>query len=455
MNFINTAFSGMQAAQAHLNATAMNIANAKTPGYSRQRVEQSALGTQGTGLSAGNGVRVDEFKRITEQHLIREEWKETSNHNYFSSKQNYLSKLEYAIGDENTGIATGLQAFFNGLTLATSNPASPAYRENVINEANSLALSFNNFAASAKEQKNTIALQREGMVTQINDLIENIAQYNQKIVLMSANNSNVSALQDNRDEQVKKLSKLLDINVTEATDGSYAITIKGGLPLISGQSVSVLELNSTSPNPNIDLKFSGTSYAIDMSCGAGLGAINDYESGVLAETQATVEGMAEQLADKINNQLTAGYDLSGTAGKQLFNFDRTNPTGMLLVTDIKANELGFSSNVNAVGDASNLHSLIAIKGDGITLPGIGSTSLSDAGASLVGNVAFASSKNQQSITQTKNMLEIATFNRDSLSGIENDEEAANVMEYSKIYQANMKVISTGDRIFSELLSLFR
>lgn len=49
MNFIRTAFSGMQATQAHLNATSMNIANIHTPGYSRQRAEQSAIGADGQG----------------------------------------------------------------------------------------------------------------------------------------------------------------------------------------------------------------------------------------------------------------------------------------------------------------------------------------------------------------------------------------------------------------------
>ncbi len=64
MNFTKIAQSGLQAAQAGLSAAAMNLSNANTPGYSRQRAEQSAVGTTGNNAySAGNGVNVDNEQR--------------------------------------------------------------------------------------------------------------------------------------------------------------------------------------------------------------------------------------------------------------------------------------------------------------------------------------------------------------------------------------------------------
>ncbi|MCD3184757.1 flagellar hook-associated protein FlgK, partial [Salmonella enterica subsp. enterica serovar Enteritidis] len=121
-----------------------------------------------------------------------------------------------------------------------------------------------------------------------------------------------------------------------------------------------LALNTGSAQPQIDLHFAGNSTAINMSCGASLGSINDYEQGLLKQTESIVQGMAELLTTEVNNQLAAGYDLNGATGKALFAFDATNTTGMLSVTDIKASELGFSDNKDNVGNATNLHKLLAL-----------------------------------------------------------------------------------------------
>ena len=456
MNFTKIALSGLQAAQANMSAASMNLANIKTTGYTRQRVEQSAIGGSGNdSYSAGNGVNVDAFKRITEKYLVSEEWKETSNHKYFTASQNYFTKLENSIGNETSGLAAGMREFFNGLKAATSEPTSSAYREQVINQAKSIALNMSHFNESVQDQKKVIAGQRDATISQINGLTNSIHEYNQKIVKLSFGHANTSALQDSRDEQVRKLSEFVDIRVTETASGSYNIALKNGLPLISDQSVATLGVNSTSVSPQIDLMLSGNSYAIDMSCGAGLGAINDYESGILKETEAAVVEMAKLFADNINTQLASGFDLNNAAGKALFNFDINNPDHMLTVTDINAKELAFSAQSGVVGNADNLHKLIALKDNPIMLPSIESTSLEEVGTRLVGQVAFAKNSNQQAITRTKDMLDIAMQNRESVSGVNKNEEEVAILEYSNLSRANMKVIATGEQLFSDLLALFR
>lgn len=455
MNFTKIALSGLQAAQANMSAASMNLANIKTVGYTRQRVEQSAIGLSGNdSYSAGNGVNIDAFKRVTEKYLVSEEWKETSNHKYFTASQNYFTKLENSIGSETSGLAAGMREFFNGLKAATSDPTSTAYREQVINQAKSLALNMSHFNESVQDQKKVIAGQRDAMVSQINGLTSSIHEYNQKIVKLSFDNANTSALQDSRDEQVKKLSELVDIRVTETENGSYNISLKNGLPLISDQSVATLDVNLKGTSPQIDLMLSGNNYAIDMSCGAGLGSINDYETGVLKQTEEAVVGMASKLAENINKQLDSGYDLNNAKGKVLFKFDASNPENMLTVTDVSAKELAFSAQSGVVGNADNLHSLLALKDDNITLSGIGNTSFEEVGTRLVGQVAFAKNSNQQAITRTKNMLDIAQQNRESVSGVNRNEEEVSILEYSNLSRANMKVISTGERLFSDLLALF-
>ncbi|HGI5913383.1 TPA: flagellar hook-associated protein FlgK [Yersinia enterocolitica] len=456
MNFTKIAQSGLQAAQASLSAAAMNLSNVNTPGYSRQRAEQSAVNAAGNNAySAGNGVSVDAFKRLSEQYLVSEEWKASSNHQYFSASQSALSKLEHSLGDEKTGLAAGIRAFFNSLSSASNDPVSSAYREQVVNEAKSLALNFNYFHQSAQEQKQVIATQRTAIISQVNGLTKSIDEYNQKIVKLGSEGTNTNVLQDQRDQLVNKLSEIVDIHVIKGADGGYDISMKNGLPLINGQTVATLTLNTGSAQPQIDIHFAGNSTTIDMSCGASLGSINDYEQGLLKETEGIVQGMAQLLTNEVNTQLAAGYDLGGAAGAALFSFDASNPAGMLSVTDIKPGELGFSDNATNVGNATNLHALLALKEKAVTIAGLGQTKFSDASTALVGKVAFASSNNQQSIVRSQNVLNSAILNRESLSSVDSDEEGNNILEYSKAYRANMKVISIGEQLFSDLLALMR
>src|ERR1700749_28130 len=74
---LQTALSGLQAAQAAIDTTSENISNANTAGYTRQRVNLVESGTltipglsvQGSATQLGTGVSIQEISRIRDQFL--------------------------------------------------------------------------------------------------------------------------------------------------------------------------------------------------------------------------------------------------------------------------------------------------------------------------------------------------------------------------------------------------
>lgn len=131
MSLISNAFSGMQAAQAGMNTTGMNINNLLTPGYSRQGIIQSAIGPMGAvGLSAGNGVQVDSIRRISDQYLISQVWSTNSKANYYDAGQKYLGALESVVGTDSTSLGNGIDKFFASLSELTTQPDSPRCASN-------------------------------------------------------------------------------------------------------------------------------------------------------------------------------------------------------------------------------------------------------------------------------------------------------------------------------------
>lgn len=456
MNFINIAYSGAQAAQAQLNTTAMNTANAYTKGYSRQRVELSAISSMsGSVMSAGDGVSVTSIRRISDQYLVNQLWQANSNNGYFSVAQQYFSGLESVLGGESTNIGTGMDKFFATLNEATTQPDSRALRQKIINEANALATRFNNINNVMSSQKTAIQNQRVATVNSMNTLSGNIANLNKRISELESSGANTGVLRDERDEMVKQLSELADIRVSEAADGSFTVAFKNGQPLVSGQTAATLEIkNQANGDQSLDLTFAGTVFGVDMATGGQLGSLYDYESGQLKKMQETVQGMAEGLANAFNEQLAKGFDLNNQTGKPLFVFDPTNPNGILQVTDISADELALSSEMDEPGNGGNLQSLIDIKGLELSIPYLGNMSLNDASAAIISDVGIASRQNQVEAKAAATVLHEVQLQRDSVSGVNPDEEAVNLLMFTQAYQSNLKVISTGDQLFSAVLSMF-
>ncbi|WP_145476498.1 flagellar hook-associated protein FlgK [Yersinia similis] len=452
MNFIKTAFSGMQATQAHLNATSMNIANIHTPGYSRQRAEQSAIGADGQGgINAGNGVNVDAIRRLSKQYVVMQEWQANSQQQYYEAGEQYLKAVELMVSNESTSLATGLNNFFSSLSAATQMPDSTPMRQQIIESANAMALRFNNVNNFIAQQKNSIGQQRDISIKEINSLTRSIADYNQQILKNRSDGNNINDLLDKQELQIKKLSGLIETQVNQAEDGTYRVSVKQGQPLVNGAVAAELAVDTRSADTKLNIHFSGTTQGMNMSCGGQLGGINDYEFTTLKKLQASTQGMAETVANEFNTQLKLGSDFTGANGRDLFVFNPGDPNGMLQLSAITAEQLALAGRGEPSGDSSNLFKLIDIKQKNVV--GMNSVRLDDAATALVGYIAITSNRNHSELENAENTLNQATRYRESISGVNNDEEAINLMEYQRAYQSNMKVIATGDKLFSDFLAL--
>lgn len=455
MSMINIAFSGLQAAQLGMTVTSNNTANYLTPGYSRQGIMQSAIGPMGqTGLSAGSGVQVDSIRRISNQYLVNQVWQTNSKANFYSTGNQYISALEQVLGTDSTSLGNGLDDLVSALSALTQEPESQALRQQLLNQANSLATRFNSVNDFINSQKSSINTQRDAVVQEINTLSSSIADYNQKIIEMDSTGGNSSVLRDQRDELVKQLSSMTDVKVTEDS-GGYTVSLSNGQPLVSGKTAGQLSAGTDSQgNHTLTLKFSSSEFSLAPSTGGQLGALYEYEVGTLKQMNDAVLGMAESLADLFNNQLAQGYDLNGDPGKPLFTFDPTNPAGILQVNDLEPEELALSGKADEPGNGDNLNELIKLKNQKTTIPGLGNMSLSEGAAAIISSIGIASKQNQTEMEAAVAVNTEAQTQRDNVSAVNLDEEAINLQIYMQAYTSNMKVISAGNEIFNDLLSIF-
>lgn len=457
MDMINIGYSGANAAQVQLNVTAQNTANAMTPGYTRQVAMTSTIGASGgSGNTAGNGVQVDSICRVSNQYLVNQVWYAASDNGYYSTQQQYLTQLEGVLSDENSSLSGGFDNFFAALNEATTNPDDSALREQVISEASALSLRFNNTCDYIDSQSSQIASQESATVSQINSLTSGIASYNQQIAEAEANGDNASALYDARDQMVDQLSSMMDVQVNVDDEGNYNIALKNGQPLVSGQSCSTIELqDNPDGSQSMTLTFAGTTSNMTTDTGGSLGALFDYQNKVLSPLNDTVNSIAEQFTNAVNSQLAAGYDMNGNPGAPLFIYDASNPDGPLMVNpDITEDELAFSSAPGETGNSDNLQALIGISSEPMDVDNLGSVSVGDACTSIISNIGIYSRQNQTEAESASNVYSEAQNQQASVSGVSMDEEAVNLITYTQVYQANLKVISTGADIFDSVLQMF-
>ena len=456
MDMINIGYSGASTAQVELNVTAQNTANAMTDGYTRQVAITSTIGaSSGSANSAGNGVQVDSIRRVSNQYQVNQVWYAASDYGYYNTQQEYLTQLETVLSDDNSSLSGGFDNFFQALSAATTSPDDSALREQVISESGALALRVDNTLDYIDSQSSEIVSQEQAMVAQVNTLTSGIASYNQQINEAEANGDNASALYDARDQMVEELSGIMDVQVNIDDEGNYNVTLQNGQPLVSGQESSTIELDTNADGTqSMSLTFAGTTSSMDTDTGGSLGALFDYQNQVLTPLTGTINSMAEQFADAVNTQLAQGYDLNGNPGEPLFIYDENSSDGPLEVNpDITADELAFSSSPDESGNSDNLQALINISTEPLDIEGLGSVTVGEACSSIISNIGIYSQQNQTEAEAAANVYSEAQTQQSSVSGVSMDEEAVNLITYQQIYEANLKVISTGADIFDSVLEM--
>lgn len=455
MTIINNALSGAIAAQAALNAASQNVANLQTPGYTRQGVLLAAIAPGSGTKQAGNGVEVSSLLRISDAYKTQQMWRANAEQGRYATTQPYLTQLEQVMGDDKSSLSYGVDNFFKALNAVGEEPTSAPLRGQVVAQAGALAESFNSIYQVTRNQQLSVQQQRDAIVPKFNTLTQNIAALNTRIVAASATGTNVSSLIDERDMAIDSLSQLAALEVLEQPDGSRAVSLKSGQPLVVGNQAAALGIDTSGGTPQMQVTFARSVYGVDdTAVGGQIGGLGTFEKNVLQPLQDSIVSMASQLATKINDQLGAGTDSAGNPGKPMFAINGGGGGGILSVSaGYSADDLALSAD-GTPGDSANLQMLVDIKNQTITLGSVGSVILGDADTQLVGKLAIDSQQNKSLLNTATTIRQQSEDDWAATSGVNRDEEAMNLVEFQNMYQANMKVIAVANSLFDATLAMF-
>ncbi|WP_028114952.1 flagellar hook-associated protein FlgK [Ferrimonas kyonanensis] len=454
-NMINIGLSGLLASQSALSVTSNNIANANVAGYSRQ---QAMLATV-SGGAYGNGVAVTGVRRIADQYLVDQVWSNASNSEFHAVQKSYFGQVEQIFGSEGSDISAGLDQLYAALNANLLAPDDIATRQSALNEAEGLALRFNAVNDGVQSQFDQIESQLGASVVEANVHLGQIARLNSEVKSHGGVETAPPELLDERDNVIAELSKLMDVSVSENKDGTLNVALSQGQPLVVGSTAAELSLAPDPANPEfglLSLSFGDNQFSLDEGIEGSMGSLLDYRDNSLKDSKAFIDELAQQIADEMNTVLMAGTDLDGNPPTQdLFSYDPVNPAGTLKVTDgFTADKLAFAKD-GTPGDNSNLKDLIDLANKPLTFVSLGlESTMGDAFASKMGQLGSSSQQAKLNADSSEQSLIRAQSDWAGVSGVNTDEEGANLILYQQAYQSNAKVISTADQLFQTVLQAF-
>lgn len=497
--------------QAAIDIINSNVSNMNTVGYSKQRLEIS----QASNLSpyenpidasqSGMGAVIDAVTRNRDIFLDNSLRKATTDTSYYKEYTDNAVQMESMVNElGDTGINKALTDFYSSLSQLTANPNDYVIRNSVVQNAITLSNNFNNTYTSLQNSRtslvgdasNPATLTQSKLSIDIDDLnnkLSAIANLNEKINDSTSQGMTPNALLDQRDMLLDKISEYIPVNITNEKNNTVTLTL-GEVELVRGQDrKGFFEIKTGDVNnPSIvQIKNDqGSILASDASSNITSGKLAAIlQAGGSDSTKLTVKGIMDSLdtlatnfADAINTLQTGGRYIDSSVNPHELSNNTSNPidgtltldadpenffldadgSGTITAGNIKVNDTllndpykiaaaALTSGFNETGDGKNALLLSQVRNQSIPL--LGSTTTQGYITNLIGKLGTQSKNIQDNYDIKDNILQQITQKRESVTGVNLDEELTDLVRYQRSYEASAKIMTTINQTLSTIINM--
>jgi flagellar hook-associated protein 1 len=365
-------FTTKEALLSHLtaiNVTGSNIANVSTPGYSRLRPIFESVGTKDASSDQTQvGVKIGEVQRIYDKYLASQLAQQEAGVGDAQAQNDLLTRIE-SILNESTGggINDALSKFWNAWSDVSTNPSGKAQREVLVAAAQNLSSMFSQRAGDLSDIQTDANQSIADTVTTLNGYLEEMAVYNDDIVKTEIAGGQATDVRDKRDELLRKIGGIMDVNYIEKSNGSLYIFASNGKALVEETNTWPMEVRSNPDNSNFnDIVFTNdpTKSLNDNITGGKLAGLLAMRDTVIPDYLDELNQTASSIINKVNKQHASGYDQYGNAGGNFFA-STTEAKYMEVNAAIVADTGKIAASATINGDGDNAQAINAIQDDQI------------------------------------------------------------------------------------------
>jgi flagellar hook-associated protein 1 FlgK len=307
---LNLGIESLIAAQTALDTVGHNLANANTPGYSRQNVLLvTAPAVRMGNQMVGQGVRADKVVSVRDLLVDQRILVQRSAIGRLGTASNGLADVESLFGELGDGsLSSTLSGFFAGISALSANPGDATLRSDALRAATELADRFKSLTSGLQKLRGDAISQIGAQVTQVNTLTNQIVTLNHAIGAAEVDGSQANDLRDARDETLRSLSDLIDVTVVERPNGTIDVSSQGQI-LVAG-TVRFEVTSTTSEKSGAVLQVKGSDQKLEPHGGTIAGLLAQVRD-VIPEHMQALDSLARTLVHQVNKAHSTGVPLAG------------------------------------------------------------------------------------------------------------------------------------------------
>lgn len=288
--------------QMALTTIGHNLANAATPGYTRQRVELVPSTPQ-------NGVEVSTIRRIRDRFLDFSLLSEQQTLGKNESQAGMLQRLEGIFNARpGAGLSAVLDQMFQGFQDLSVNPADQALRVNALDQGQRLATTFQGLRTRIDELKTDLTTEIQSRVTDANSLLSQIAGLHKQIIA-ARGGPDSNDLLDQRDQLVTKLAEIVGVRVVDRTNGTVQLALSGtGVLLVDGTSTAPLTATVNTTTDTVDVTAGTSNIAVTPQSGslASIVTARNSATGAVKQAVTDLNSLASTIIAEVNRLHASG-----------------------------------------------------------------------------------------------------------------------------------------------------
>jgi flagellar hook-associated protein 1 len=453
---INVALSSLIAQQTATTIYEHNVANVNTEGYHRQEAQVTAgpavtlsNSYYGTGVGQmGTGVLVTSIKRYSVDFYDTRYRLENQEAAKWSAEQEIVSGLEATLAETSTdGLLPKIDAFLTQWQSLSDNPTDISVRRELLDSGKELASAIN----TRYEQIVSVRAQQDLTISQnvaeINQLAERICGLNQEISRVLSTGASPNDLLDARDVALDRLAELSGATSFEQANGEVTVSINGHI-LVGGHESYPLHTEMDSDNENLTKIVWSDGKELWPTSGKLAGIIEARDT-VFSEQRAALNELSMSLKTAINAIHSTGYGIDDSTGLDFFT---GNDAGSFAVNsaleDVEkiaaSSELGEEGNSDIALALSELRSAATMNSNTATFYQFYNDYVSQLGLTVKRATTNAASRSL--------VADALDTQRQSVSGVNLNEEAANMVKSQKAYEAAARLVSTLDEMLNTIIN---
>ncbi len=449
--------------QRALDVTGHNIANANTVGYTRQVADMAAtlpytvpaFNAPVTPLQVGTGVEITQIRRVREDFIDFQIRNENQSIGYWETKRDALKKIEIILREPtDNGLRNIMDKFWGSLQELSKNPESEGVRALVRETGVTLANTFNQLSDQLTNLQSDANISLGIKVDEANTMASQIDALNKQIRVLQTAGQNPNDLKDKRDLLLDKLSKIMDIQYSEAADGTVTVRV----PANAAGNIFIDPITGVDPMiSGSPVTWTSTGTAVTVNGGEML-ALSEIANTITVAYLNDLNDMAGEFATHINTLHFAGFGLATPPGAP-----PTNNNFFAGGPPINA------ANIQVAASMSDLKNIAAATTGGTALfpsgvPGDGSNALAmaklkhaptmngdtvtydDFFRSLVSTLGVQSQEAGRMSDNQRYLLAQLENSRIEVSGVSLDEEMTNMVRFQQSYNAAARLVTTMDEM---------